>query len=24
VEAVRDRCGRELDYVRLNIGARRP
>jgi trans-aconitate 2-methyltransferase len=24
VEAVRDRCGRELDYVRLNISARRP
>jgi trans-aconitate 2-methyltransferase len=24
VEAVRDRCGRELDYVRLNIDARRP
>jgi trans-aconitate 2-methyltransferase len=24
VEAVRERCGRELDYVRLNIGARRP
>ena len=24
VEAVRDRCGRELDYVRLNIDARKP
>jgi trans-aconitate 2-methyltransferase len=24
VEAVRERCGRELDYVRLNIDARRP
>ena len=24
VEAVRERCGRELDYVRLNITARRP
>jgi trans-aconitate 2-methyltransferase len=24
VEAVRERCGRELDYVRLNIVARRP
>jgi trans-aconitate 2-methyltransferase len=24
VEAVRERCGRELDYVRLNIAARRP
>jgi len=24
VEAVRERCGRELDYVRLNILARRP
>jgi trans-aconitate 2-methyltransferase len=24
VEAVRSRCGRELDYVRLNIDARRP
>jgi trans-aconitate 2-methyltransferase len=24
VEAVRDRCGGELDYVRLNIDARRP
>ena len=24
VEAVRARCGRELDYVRLNIAARRP
>jgi trans-aconitate 2-methyltransferase len=24
VEAVRDRCGRELDYVRLNIGAKKP
>ena len=24
VEAVRERCGRELDYVRLNIEARKP
>jgi trans-aconitate 2-methyltransferase len=24
VEAVRDRCGRELDYVRLNIDAKKP
>jgi trans-aconitate 2-methyltransferase len=24
VEAVRERCGRELDYVRLNLSARRP
>ena len=24
VDAVRERCGRELDYVRLNIGALRP